>query len=389
MKNLMMTNPIIFIVWFLFVCPASSQELLIYLDVNSPSTDGILSYPSKNVSLPVRGTDSNDKLTQPWFQALPILGNYTVAEITDLPEFGPVIRLQAQTGKGKMSQRFGKGGLLLLSGLNASGLWRSKANAPLKFFGVLSVIDKETLKQLVTEITVEMPVIIKSSEELKEKVSWFQQEKADYWLSPKKLLIPVPKHFVTSENLKKSIVLDSETAQVLTLEIQNSLLEHLIKPDAVQNVSFPRIVQVNIFVWHIPENGLAKLAGTLDTNTNSPFIFQQFIPKMFKRGDKMLALCTERLELKLETALDIPELLSKAQKELPSTFTLLVLKDWLDKQTADPLISQMMVTLLVEQALRPTNMVEHKVEWTWQLPLNPIKLENQFYPLLRVFTHTI
>ena len=391
MKSLMMikTGPIILIVCLLFTYPASSQELLIYLDVNSPSTDGILSYPPENVSLPVHGTDAKDKLTRPWFQALPILGEYKIVEIDDLPKFGPVIRLQAQTGKGQMLQRFGKGGLLLLSDLNASGLWRSKANTPLKSFGVLSVIDKKALSQLATKVTVEMPVIIKSSEELKEKVRWFHQESIDYWLSPQKLLVPVPKHFVTTENLKKAIVLDSETAQVLTLEIQNSLLEHLTKPDTVQNVPFPRIAQVNIEVWHIPENGLAKLAGTLDTNTNSPFIFQQFIPKMFKRGDKMLVLCVERLGIKPETALDIPKLLSKAQIELPSAFTLLALKDWFDKQIADPLITQMMVTLLVEQALRPANVVDHKVEWTWQLPSNPIKLENQFYPLLRVFVYTI
>jgi hypothetical protein len=391
MKSLMMikTSPLILIVWFLFAYPASSQELLIYLDVNSPSTEGILSYPAENVSLSVHGTDAKDKLTRPWFQALPILGEYKIVEIDDLAKFGPVIRLQAKTGKGKMLQRFGKGGLLLLSDLNASGLWRSKINTPLKSFGVLSVIDKAALSQLASKVTVEMPVVIKSLEELEEKVRWFPQEKVDYWLSPKELLVPAQKHFVTTESLKKAIVLDSETTQVLTLEIQNSLLNHLTKPDTVENVPFPRIAQVNITVWRIPEEGSAELAETLETNTNAPFIFQRFIPKMFKRGDKMLVLCIERLGIKPKTALDIPKLLSKAQTELPSTFTLSALNDWIDKQTADPLITQMMVTLLVEQALRPTNVVDHQVEWTWQLPSNPIKLENLFYPLLRVFIYAI
>ncbi|KHD05310.1 hypothetical protein PN36_25020 [Candidatus Thiomargarita nelsonii] len=382
------TSPIILIAWLLFAYPASSQEMLIYLDVNSPSTDGILSYPPENVSLPVHGTDTKDTLTRPWFQALPILGDYKIVEIDDLPKFGPVIRLEAQTGKGKMLQRFGKGGLLLLSDLKASGLWRSRANTPLKSFGVLSVIDKKALSQLATKVTLEMPVIIKSLEE-KNKVRWFHQEKVDYWLSPKELLVPVPKHFVTTESLKKAIVLDSETTQVLTLEIQNSFLDHLTKPDTVQNVPFPKIAQVNITVWRIPENSSAELVATLDTNTNTPFIFQRFIPKMLKRGDKMLVLCTERLGIKRETSLDIPKLLSKAQTELPTAFTLSALKDWLDKQTADPLITQMMVTLLVEQALRPANVLDHQVEWTWHLPSNPIKLKNQFYPLLRIFIYAI
>ena len=389
-KNLIMskTSAIILIVWLLFAYPASCQELLIYLDVNSPSTDGILSYPPENVSLSVHGTDAKDKLTRPWFQALPILGDYKIVEIDNLPKLGPVIRLQAQTGKGKMLQRFGKGGLLLLSDLNASGLWRSRASAPLKSFGVLSVIDKKALSQLATKVTVEMPVVIKSLEE-KNQVRWFPQEKVDYWLSPKELLVPVPKQFVTTESLKKAIVLDSETTQVLTLEIQNSLLDHLTKPDTVQNVPFPRIAQVNISVWRIPEKGSAELVETLETNTDAPFIFQRFIPKMFKRGDKMLVLCIERLGIKPETALDIPKLLSKAQTELPSAFTLSALKDWFDKQTTDPLITQMMVTLLVEQALRPANVVDHQVEWAWHLPSNPIQLENLFYPLLRVFVYAI
>ena len=380
------TSPIILIGWLLLAYPALSQELQIYLDVNSPSTDGILSYSTENVSLPVQGTDAKDKLTRPWFQALPILGEYKIVEIDDLPKLGPVIRLEAQTGKGKMLQRFGKGGLLLLSDLKASGLWRSRGNAPLKSFGVLSVADKTALSQLAAKVTVGMSVAIKSLAE-KNKVRWFHQENVGYWLSPKALLIPVPKPFITTESLKKAIVLDSESTQVLTLEIQNSLLDQLIKPESVQNVPFPKIAQVQITVWRIPELGSAELVDTLETNTNAPFIFQRFIPKMLKRGDKILVLCIERLGIKPEMAM--PQLLSKAQTELPKTFTLLVLKDWIDKQTADPLITQMMVTLLVEQALRPANVAEHQVEWTWQLPSNPIQLENPFYPLLRVFIYAI
>ncbi len=379
-------NAVILIALLLLVGPVFGQELLIYQDVKSPSTDGVVSYPAENISLPVQGTDTKDTLTRPWFKAFPILGDYTIAEINDLPKLGPVIRLQAQTGKATRLQRiYGKGGLVLLSELPASGLWRSRTNAPLKSFGVLSVPDKTALSQLAAKLTVGMSIAIKSVAE-KNQVRWFHQKTVDYWLSPAKFLVPVPKHFVTTEDLQEAMVLDSDSAQVLTLKIQHSLA-HFDKPKAVHNVPFPHINQVDMVVWRMPKKGPAEFVSRQQTNTNPPFIFQQAIPKMLNRGDKVIVLCTERLEVKLETSLDIAKLLSKAQAELPSTFTLAMLKDWVGKQTAEPLVTQMMVTLLVEQALRPANVVVHQVEWTWHLPSNLIKLENRFYPLLRVFIY--
>ncbi|OAD19166.1 secreted protein, partial [Candidatus Thiomargarita nelsonii] len=122
---------ILMALYLLLIGSALAQELTIYLE----NSQGIIFYPPENLSLPVRGTDAKDKLTRPWFQAFPILGDYTIVEINE-----QLIRLQAQTGKGKLLQRlYGKGGLVLLSDLKASGLWRSRANAPLKSFGALSV----------------------------------------------------------------------------------------------------------------------------------------------------------------------------------------------------------------------------------------------------------
>lgn len=384
----MKISPIILIGGLLFTSPAFTQEVLIDLDVNSPEAEGLLSYPPANLALSVHGTDAKDQLTRPWFPALPILGEYKIVEINNLPQLGPVIRLQAQTGKGQMLQRFGKGGLLLSSHLTASGLWRSRANTPLNTFGVLSTTDKAAFSQLTSQLTVEMPVFINSLAE-KNQVRWFEQETMNYWLSPEKILVPVPKQFVTTASLKKAIVLDSETTQVLTLEIENSLLAQLPKPEPVKNVPFPQIAEVAITVWRVPEKGAAELVGTLETNTNAPFIFQQLIPKILKQGDKILVLCIERLAIKPELALTLPQLLSKAQADLPKAFTLTALKNWLDKQTTEPLHSQMLVTLFVEQTLRPAEVVEHQVKWTWPVDSKPIQLENSFYPLLRIFIYAI
>jgi hypothetical protein len=353
----------------LFVSSALAQELTIYLDVSSTSTEGVVSYPSENLSFPVRGTDANDKLTRPWFQAFPILGNYTIVEIDE-----QLIRLQAQTGKGKLLQRlYGKGGLVLLSDLKASGLWRSRANAPLKSFGALSV---PALSQLTSKLTLGMSVAIKSLAE-KEQVRWFHQKTVDYWLSPQGILVPVPRDFVTTEGF--AIVLDSESAQVLTLKIQDSFA-YFEKPVAVP---FPQLSQVRISVWRID----AELLGSQETNTNAPFIFQQVVPKVLKRGDKVIVVCTERLEVNVDSSLDISKLLSKAQAELPSSFTLLTLKNWLAQEISDPLVTQMFVAVLAEQALRPIEIIDQDIKWAFYS--SKIKLENRFFPLIRVFIYSL
>jgi hypothetical protein len=356
---------ILMALYLLLIGSALAQELTIYLE----NSQGIIFYPPENISLPVRGTDSKDKLTRPWFQAFPILGNYTIVEIDE-----QVIRLQAQTGKGKLLQRlYGKGGLVLLSDLKASGLWRSRANAPLKSFGALSV---PALSQLTSKLTLGMSVAIKSLAE-KEQVRWFQQKTVDYWLSPQGILVPVPRDFVTTEGF--AIVLDSESAQVLTLKIQDSFA-YFEKPVAVP---FPKLSQVRISVWRIN----AELLGSQETNTNAPFIFQQVIPKVLKRGDKVIVVCTERLEVNVDSSLDTSKLLSKAQAELPSSFTLLTLKNWLAQEISDPLVTQMFVAVLTEQALRPIEIIDQDIKWAFYS--SKIKLENRFFPLLRIFIYSL
>ncbi|MEK8016365.1 MAG: hypothetical protein VSS75_005815 [Candidatus Parabeggiatoa sp.] len=380
-------NAIVLMIGLIMSYPVFAQDMLIYLDIESPNAEGVLTYLPENISLPVRGTEPDDKLTRPWFPALPILGNYTLAEVNDLPQFGPVIRLEAQTGKGKLLQRLGKGGLVLLSDLNASGLWRSKANTPLNSFGVLSVIDKAAFSQLASQFRIGIPVAIQSLAE-KNKVRWFHQESVDYWLSSKGLLVPVPPYFVTTEKLEKAIVLESETAQVLTLEIQESFVG-LKKPDSLQNLPFPPIHKVNITIWRISETGSTEFVSRAETNTNAPFIFQKTIPKRLKRGDKMVILCTEHLDLELEATLEISELLSQAQTALPDSFTLLKLKAWLNQQTANPLMTQLIISRLIEQALRPIKIIDENIEWTWHSDSNEMKLDGLFYPLLRVFVYAL
>ena len=384
--NKINANAVILMV--LLAGPVFGQDLLIYLDVKSPSAEGVISYPAENLSLPVPGTDAKDTLTRPWFNAFPILGDYTIAEINQLPKWGPVIRLQAETGKAKRLQRiYGKGGLVLLSELPASGLWRSRSHAPLNSFGVLSIPDKAALSQLAAPVTVGMSVAIKSIAE-QNQVRWFHQQTVDYWLSPTNVLVPLPKQFVAKAGLQDAVVLDSDSAQVLTLKIQPSLAQ-FDKPDAVHQMPFPQINQVDIAVWRLPKKGAAEWVSRQPTNTNPPFIFQQALPNMLKRGDHLIVLCTERLQVQLDSSLDIAQLLSEVQQKLPKTFNLATLKNWVSQQTAEPLVTQMIVAGLVEHALRPVNVTESEVEWTWRSSIKPIQLENRFYPLVRVFIYSV
>ncbi|OAD22345.1 hypothetical protein THIOM_001857 [Candidatus Thiomargarita nelsonii] len=213
-----------------------------------------------------------------------------------------------------------------------------------------------------------------------EQVRWFQQKTVDYWLSPQGIIVPVPRDFVTTEGF--AIVLDSESAQVLTLKIQDSFA-YFEKPVAVQNVPFPQLSQVRISVWRID----AELLGSQETNTNAPFIFQKVVPKVLKRGDKVIVLCTERLEVNVDSSLDISKLLSKAQAELPSSFTLSTLKNWLAQEISDPLVTQMFVAVLAEQALRPIEIINQDIKWAFYS--SKIKLENRFFPLIRVFIYSL
>lgn len=357
----------------------------IYLNDRSPTEKGFIVIDSEK-TFSIQGVQSNSQLTNPWFQALPLDGRYTVQAIEKLEndKQGWIILLQAQTGKAVQLQRLrGQGGLIVKAGTEASGFWRSRDKLH-NSFGVLFTTQEAMVSLAKTLKIGETVMIHLLSKKAKPVSPLIKTKEGYYWRLSNGQHLPWQTHYDLTQPEDMTLeLLRSEHIQVMTVLIPETVFKNASE--------LPSVRKVLIQVWRLTQEE-TKLLQTFDTNTNSPYIAQTFLDNpTILSGDHLLFMCTELFSLKEKIDMSIDtDGLTRLQKALSEPFTLTELQNHLQKQKVNKFEVPWLVHQLQQQHLTPLLHKGDQLRWFWSNQSENQAVETGlFYPWIRLFIYRI